>query len=321
MHRPAIERALRFIGERLEQPISVVDVAHAAHLSEFHLHRVFHTEVGESIGRFIMRRRLELAALRLAYEPDHSITEIALGSGYSSGSNFGKAFAGYFGCSPSRVRSPELGMPASIGKLMSQYGKDFHPQVLYTLPPERHEDERKREAAHWNACVRYEDSPGLDFACLASPSGYDYETLHSTWADMIERARQLGLAEHGVDAWGMALDSPQLTAPELCRYHACVPYPEHVALPAPLFRGRMQPGRYAVFRYAGSVDGVADAYRSIYSCWFAESSLAPADFVPIDHYITGFPSEGHAEYEMWMRVRTRRDVPATESRKHAPARS
>jgi AraC family transcriptional regulator len=306
LQRPEIERALRFIGEHLEQPISVVDVAHAAHLSEFHLHRVFHVEVGESIGRFITRRRLELAALRLAYEPDHSISEIALGAGYSSSANFGKAFASYFGCSPAHVRSPELGMPAAIGKLMSQYGKGFNPQALYTLPPELHEDERKREAARWDACVRYEDSPGLDFACLASPSGYDFESLRAIWMDMLEHARQLGLAEHGVDAWGVALDSPQLTAPELCRYHACVPYPEHAALPAPLFRGRMLPGRYAVFSYAGPVDGVADAYRSIYSCWFAESSLAPADFVPLDHYTGGLPSSGQIEHEVWLRVHVRR---------------
>jgi AraC family transcriptional regulator len=307
LHRPAIERALRFIGEHLEHAISVVDVAHAAHLSEFHLHRVFHDEVGESIGRFITRRRLELAALRLAYEPDRSITEIAVGSGYSSSSNFGKAFAGYFGCSPTRVRSPELAMPASVGKLMSRYGKDFRPEMLYSVPPELDDDERKREAARWNAGVRYEESPGLHFACLASPAGYDYETLQQTWVDLVERAQQLGVAERGVDAWGMALDSPQLTAPELCRYHACMPYPEHAALPAPLFRGRMLPGRYAVFRYAGPVEGVADAYRSIYSCWFATSSLAPADFVPLDHYTADFPQDGQIEYEMWLRVRTRRD--------------
>jgi AraC-like DNA-binding protein len=45
---------------------------------------VFHATLGESIGRFITRRRLELAALRLAYEPDATITAIALDCGYSS---------------------------------------------------------------------------------------------------------------------------------------------------------------------------------------------------------------------------------------------
>ena len=76
-HRPEIDRALAFIAEHLARPISVAEVAKAARLSEFHLHRVFHAELGESIGRFITRRRLELAALRLAYEHDASVTAIA----------------------------------------------------------------------------------------------------------------------------------------------------------------------------------------------------------------------------------------------------
>jgi short-subunit dehydrogenase len=49
--RPEIERALGFIGDHLDRPISVAQVARAAHLSPFHLHRVFHAAVGESIGR------------------------------------------------------------------------------------------------------------------------------------------------------------------------------------------------------------------------------------------------------------------------------
>ncbi|WP_437330211.1 helix-turn-helix domain-containing protein [Sorangium sp. So ce381] len=100
-HRPEIERALRFIAANLERPITVADVARAARLSEFHFHRVFHAAVGEPIGRFITRRRLEQSALRLAYEPDRSIMDVALSSGYSSASNFSKAFAAqYHACMP-----------------------------------------------------------------------------------------------------------------------------------------------------------------------------------------------------------------------------
>lgn len=306
--RPEIERALRFIAEHLEEPIGVLDVARAAHLSEFHLHRVFHSEVGESIGRFITRRRLELAALRLAYEPDRSITDIALSSGYSSSSNFSKAFAAHFGCSPTRVRAPKADVPASVGRILSVYGKDFRAEDLYSLPPALSHAERKREAERWNTCVRYETSPGMSFACTASPAGYDYDALLRTWTELVEWAHQLGLAHEAVDAWGMPLDSPQLTAPELCRYHACIPCAEDSPLPAAGFRGRMQPGRYAVFRYAGPLAGVSDAYRSLYSCWFPESSLVPADFVPIDHYIADFPQSDQVEYEIWLRVRPRRAI-------------
>ncbi len=248
---------------------------------------MFHAAVGEPIGRFITRRRLEQSALRLAYEPDRSIMDVALSSGYSSASNFSKAFAAHFGCGPSRVRSPERGLPVAIGKLTSLYGKDFRPEELYTLPPERGVDERRREASAWSARVRFETTSGLDFACLASPGGYDLSALERLWSDLIAAARQLGLCENAVDAWGVPHDSPQITAPELCRYHACVPCPKAIPLPPPLFRGRMSEGRYAVFRYAGEVSGIPEVYRSIYSCWFRESSLAPDDFTSHEHYVHG----------------------------------
>ncbi|MET0284265.1 MAG: AraC family transcriptional regulator [Polyangiales bacterium] len=306
MSRPEVERALRFIAANLERPLRAAEVARAAHLSEFHLHRVFHAEVGESIGRFITRRRLELAALRLAYEPDLAITEIALGSGYSSSSNFSKAFSAFFGVSPSRVRDPRQGLPVALGKLAKEYDKRFTPEALYTLPPSPALEERARIAAEWDARVRFEDREELSFACLASPDGYDLAALDQTWHALIRRLRQLGLAGEDVDAWGVAHDSPNLTAPELCRYHACVPCRADAELPAPLFRGLMPAGRYAVFTYQGAAADVGDAYRSVYSCWFPESSLAPEDFIALDHYVGDFPEQGQVNLEMWFRVRPKR---------------
>lgn len=304
--RPEIDRTLRFIADNLERPLTVSEVARAAHLSEFHLHRVFHAALGESIGSFITRRRLELSALRLAYETDRTITDIALSSGYSSSSNFGKAFSGYFGVSPGRVREPRAALPDSIGKLTARYGKDFRPEQLYTLAPEPDSAQRRLEAERWDRQVRFEESPGQTFACLASPGGYDPELAERTWHELIARARQLGLCGEEVDAWGIAHDSPNLTAPELCRYHACVPCPPQLEPPSPLFRGQMLPGRYAVFAYTGPVAGIPEVYRSIYSCWFRESSLAPDDYTPLDHYVGDFPEAGQAQLEIWFKVRPKR---------------
>jgi AraC family transcriptional regulator len=302
---PEVERALRFIGEHLDRPMSVAEVARAARLSEFHLHRVFHTAVGESIGRFITRRRLEIAALRLAYEPDRSITDIALSSGYSSSSNFSKAFSAFFGCSPTRVREPSLDLAPAVGQLTTRYGKGFRPADLYALPIERHPDDIRAEAALWNARVRFVTTAGISFASLASGGGYDFDTLEATWSELITRVRQLGLADGDIDAWGRAHDSPQITAPELCRYEACVPCPIDIPLPPPFVRGALQPGRYAVFSYSGEATGIAAAYRSIYSCWFRESSVAPDDYEPTDHYVSGLPENGMVAMEMWLRVRPR----------------
>ena len=309
--RPEIERALRFIADHLDEPLTVAAVAGAAGLSEFHFQRTFHDAMAETVGQFVARKRLETAALRLAYEPEVPITSIALSSGYSSSSNFSKAFSAFFGCSPTDVRHPADKVPAAVAKVMTLYGKGFHPRDLYTVrqvPDEQASIDRAAwltEAESWNQRVRYEQHRGLDFACLASPEGFDLAALEATWSELITRGRQLGLCEDDVDAWGLVLDSPDLAAPERCRYHACIPCPPGTRLPAPLFPRRLEPARYAVFRYAGPVTGIGAAYRSIYSCWFRASSVAPEDFEPMAHYVTDAPQQGWTDMEMWFRIRPR----------------
>lgn len=303
--RVRVERAVRYIAEHLDGPLTVAEVARAAHLSEFHFHRTFSAVTGESVGRFITRRRLELAALRLAYERERSITEIAMDSGYSSPSNFAKAFSAFFGCSPSRVRNPGGALPRAVGKLTRTYGKDFDPAALYAVPPGLSEEETRRVAAYWSSRVRFEDTPGFDVLCLRSEAGYQIESLVELFAELIARARQLGLCGEDVDAWGIAHDSPRLTAPSLCRYDACVRGPVPPGVAPPLFVTRIPAGRYAVFGYEGPTEGVEAMYRAIYSAWLPVSSLAPDDFTVVEHHTGDGPRDGRVELESWIKVRPR----------------
>lgn len=210
-YRPQVERALQYIAGHLDRPLTVREVARAAYLSEFHFHRIFTAVMGEPVGRFISRRRLETAALLLAYHPEASVGQIALQCGYSSLSNFSKAFSAFFGCSPSRVRRPGAELPPSIGELPGASGKRFDPRALHVLPPEAGEHERREVLARLTAGLRFETREALEVACLASPAGYDLAAIEATWAELITRAQGLGLCDEAVDAYGMAHDSPMLT--------------------------------------------------------------------------------------------------------------
>jgi AraC family transcriptional regulator len=301
-----VERALAYIAKHLEAPLTAADIARAAHLSEYHLHRVFREAVGETIGRFVTRRRLETAALRLAYETDRTISDIALCSGYSSASNFSKAFSAHFGVSPSRVREPSSVLPGAVRRLASRHDRSFDPTELYTLPPERPADERRAIARAWSERVRFEELPARSFACLAGPGGYALDGLTETWSELIDRGRQLGLIPtQEVDAWGVARDSPDVTASERCRYDACIPCATSALLRPPLARTEMPAGRYAVFHWQGAADALSEGYREVYSCWFPESGVAPADLECWDHYVNDWPEAGQIALEMWFRIRPR----------------
>lgn len=301
-HRPRVERAIRYIAEHLDRPITLAEVARVAHLSEFHFHRIFAAVAGEPVGRFITRRRLELAALRLAYEPDRSVSEIGASVGYASPSSFAKAFSAHFGCAPSRVREPAP--PAGVGHLTTRYGHGFDPRALYALPPEARPEERARELAALRAALRFEtlEAP-IRVACLASPDGYALDAVMATVARLVERALALGWSDEDVDVWGIAHDSPTLTSPELRRYHAAVPCPAGAALEAPLFAAEIPAGRYAVFAYEGTVEGVEARYRSVYSTWLPQSGLTAGEFVALDRYVGDWPEDGRVRMELWLAVR------------------
>lgn len=304
-YRPQVESAIAHILEHIAEPLTLSAVARVAHLSEFHFHRIFASVAGEPVGRFITRKRLELAALRLAYEPSRSVTAVALDVGYSSVSNFSKAFAAFFGCSPSQVRNPHTAPGETIGKLTRTYKKGFRPADLFVLPPGVAEDVRRERLAEIARGLRYLDCPGFSVVCLACAGGYDLSAIERTWEDLIARAAQLGLAGDEVDAYGMAFDSPQLTSPDLRRYHACIPCPEGIVVPPPLFVSRIPEGRYAVFRYAGPLDGLEERYRAIYSLWFPSSSVVPDDFTAVEHYVTDWPEEGRVTMDIWLKIRPR----------------
>jgi len=306
-HRQRVLRAATYIVDNLSRSLTVAEVAKVAAMSEFHFHRVFAAVMGETVGEFAQRRRLEVAALMLAYQPERNMTDIAFATGYSSSANFSKAFGLYFGCRPSDVRKPEREPASRLGKLMSRYGKDFAPSDLYALPMLAPDGERKRRLEEIETGLRFEDHEEIPLVCLRSPAGYDFQVQIETWRELIARVRQLGLSGDDIDAFGIAHDSPQLTSPELCRYDACVPYDGRTPLPAPLFHAVIPAGRYAIFRYAGPVTGIGQRMLELYSLWFLESSVAPDDqFTNINHYVNDEPEDGYVDMDIWFKVRPKR---------------
>ncbi len=298
-----IQRALDYIAANLDQPIVLADVAKAAALSEHHFHRIFRAVMNETVGEFVTRQRMQTAALMLAYHEDLSVTEIGLACGYSSSSNFSKAFSRFYGVSPSEVRKPTGKLPAEINVLRQRYGHDFSPADLHALPELPEADARLAEL---EAGVRFERWEPIPIVCMRSDRGYDVEGNMRLWAELIRRVRELGLGGAEIDAYAVVYDDPALTSEERCRYHACVRTAELVgSVPEPLFASQLPGGRYAVFGYHGPGSELPRMYRDIYALWFPHSSLAPDTPPPIEHYIHDGPDE-HGVVDMEIAIKVRR---------------
>lgn len=72
----AVNRAIDYILEHLEEDLSLEKVAMHCHFSKYYFSRLFKAQTGESVYGFIKRVRLEQSAFRLKTEKERLITDI-----------------------------------------------------------------------------------------------------------------------------------------------------------------------------------------------------------------------------------------------------
>jgi AraC-like DNA-binding protein len=92
------------------EPLDVVALARAAHVSPAHFSRQFRATFGEPPHRYLQRRRVE-RAMELLRETQCPVTEICFRVGFKSLGTFSRTFRGIVGESPSvyRARFPGAG--------------------------------------------------------------------------------------------------------------------------------------------------------------------------------------------------------------------
>ncbi len=98
-----ISHALAIIEKNLTAQLSVATLAAEVEMTRYHFLRTFHRTVGETPYRYILNRRLVLAAQRLSTSPN-GVLEIALDCGFGDLSEFTRHFRSRFGTPPAAYR-------------------------------------------------------------------------------------------------------------------------------------------------------------------------------------------------------------------------
>lgn len=94
-----MQRAVECIEDRLQDDLSLQDIAEAAALSPRSLNRLFHQATGRAPHAYLQFRRVERAKQLLAHSSTPLI-EIALACGFASQSHFGQVFKRHVGMTP-----------------------------------------------------------------------------------------------------------------------------------------------------------------------------------------------------------------------------
>jgi AraC family transcriptional regulator len=104
-------RAVDFVEEHLGEPVALGDVAKQAGFSLPYFSRLFRVLTGETFGAYLRRRRMTLAAERLASEgTELRLVDLAFECGYDSQEAFTRAFKRTLGTTPGawRARPPAV---------------------------------------------------------------------------------------------------------------------------------------------------------------------------------------------------------------------
>jgi AraC-like DNA-binding protein len=132
-----LTRARDLADRRYADPLTVDDLAAAAHLSRAHFSREFKRAFGESPYSYLLTRRLERAATLLR-STDWSVADICMRVGLTSVGSFTTSFTTAYGMSPTAYRAsfpPAADLITIPGCMLRAYGRPVRGSTNGEDPP------------------------------------------------------------------------------------------------------------------------------------------------------------------------------------------
>lgn len=102
---PLVQQALHYIGENINRELSLEQIAGQFYVSKYHLAHAFSREVGVSVYRYIVMRRLLMA--RQLLSAGESAGQVCRSCGFSDYTSFYRAFRSEYGISPREFTAGE----------------------------------------------------------------------------------------------------------------------------------------------------------------------------------------------------------------------
>ena len=100
----SLENTIGYIERHIEDNIVIEDIARDVGISSFYLQRSFQIVTGYSLGEYIRKRKLYLAAQELS-KGKGKVIDIAYKYGYETPESFTKAFVRFHETTPSKVKA------------------------------------------------------------------------------------------------------------------------------------------------------------------------------------------------------------------------
>lgn len=261
-YKQMVLKVIRYIDEHQNQAMQINDLAKLAYFSPYHFHRIFHALVGEPVGKYIQRLRIEKATMLLKYTK-FTITEIAYSSGYETPASFGKAFKNYFNLSPNEYRTAEK-------------------QLLST---NNHNPKKGDEME-----IKMNKIDDIPLLCVRKTGEYS-KAAKKAWDIIMPFAYANHLMNSSTKMIGISYDNPNITEINKLRYEACITCSNEDLVHGEIQKNIISGGLYAVFTHNGSYETISKTYNYIYGEWLIESKYHLRDAPCFEVYLNRNPQK------------------------------
>ena len=103
-----LRRIKEFVDAKIEDELTLYQMAQAVELSTAYFSRMFRKSTGETPHQFLLRQRLERAKMMLR-SADGRVLDVAVACGFKSQQHFAQVFRRVCGVSPTEYRQEFLG--------------------------------------------------------------------------------------------------------------------------------------------------------------------------------------------------------------------
>lgn len=290
-----LHKVLEYIDQHLDESLELRTLAEVAHFSSFHFHRLFTAWMDETLGDYLRRRRLEVAALHLVAEPEAPVLGIALSVGFGSTEAFARAFKSRFGCTATAWREREakrrMVQLESLRASRPTTNSNSNPGQAVRKPdqeqshPPGHHETSQQGVLEVSMKVKVVDRQPSKVAYLRHVGPYG-QPLSDFWQDTVypwlETNDLLNRARFGVSH-----DDPDITAADKCRYDACAEVPPDFTATGQTLTTTIPGGKYAVTRFRGTTAEIEEAWAALLRDWLPASGLQLDARPFFEYYSTG----------------------------------
>jgi len=277
-YKNRINRVLQFIDENLEADLSLNTISEIAFFSPFHFHRIFKYATGETLNKYVTRRRIEKSALDLLHK-NSTATEIAYHYGFSDNTSYSRTFKKYFGVSPTEFIKQNPNRHSKIRQLESKNGQVYpnHEKYICII----------NDLKNWikmNAKIEVKEMPKMDLAYISNVGS---QNLGNAFSKLMQWATPQGLMNEQTKMMTIYHDSFKVTEASKVRMSASILLNKKVTVSGEVGLKSLEASKCIVGHFKIGVHEFEKSWTGLF-VWMNENGYKKADKDPFEIYHNNF---------------------------------